>query len=463
MKQWTAMGAKSIFPHSLFSSIEEIIAQKEFPPKEAFNSKLKQTEVPQEDYDEAKTLYETRLQLPEGHPDKWNNFSDWLEYYNMCDVEPLAHAISNQFAKFRLFFNIEPLIYLTLPSIASQAMWANFDQDCSHVVSFDKNNPHLSELFRNKGLIGGLVNLFARHVSCKDDAPPEARFINGERITNIISLDFNSLYLYSQDQNLPTTPGLHWTESKNGRYFNKKSLRTDVSFVSLQWLYWLQETDICVDRSGKRQRIHHGYHQGEICCECLKFSYQCSHKRAVDGYCNVDGEHIFFEFYGCRYHAGCSYCSQEPIDASRKEFDDDKKAIMRRKGRLEVMRECEWKDGFPTPIKTEMGRILFRDNEKSLLDAIKNDEVYGFVVCSVKTPLELIESYDILFPWIIQHLTITELSTFMRSQTDITEFNTLAQTYNGEDLLLLTTTIQFYMEIGLQIYNVKQVIQYKKG
>ena len=76
LKQWGAIGQKAIFPHSLFSSIEEINQTIQFPIHEAFYSELKLENVTLDEYDEAKSLYDTRLQLPGGHPDKWNNFSD---------------------------------------------------------------------------------------------------------------------------------------------------------------------------------------------------------------------------------------------------------------------------------------------------------------------------------------------------------------------------------------------------
>ena len=169
--------------------------------------------------------------------------------------------------------------------------------------------------------------------------------------------------------------------------------------MSLQWLYWIQETDICVDKHGQRQRIHHGYHQGEICCECLRFAHECDHRKPVDGYCLVDGQHIFFEFLGCHVHPGCEKCQTSNVKSQsqkREEVYAIKKAIILKKGRLVEKRSCEWSRNMPKPIKTEMGRILCKDNEKSLLEAIKNDEFYGFIVCDVTTPLEVIQSYGFL-------------------------------------------------------------------
>ena len=96
------------FEFRYFSSIEEIRSTVEFPPKSAFFSKLKQAEVDEEEYNESKNLYESRRSLPDGHPDKWTNFGDFLKYYNLLDVRPLVQALSICFRKFREFFNVDP-------------------------------------------------------------------------------------------------------------------------------------------------------------------------------------------------------------------------------------------------------------------------------------------------------------------------------------------------------------------
>ena len=47
-----------------------------------------------------------------------------------------------------------------------------------------------------------------------------------------------------------------------------------------------------------------------------------------------------------------------------------------------MMRECEWKQflkdecDFP---KTRLHHILVRDTEETLLEAIKNEEIFGFI------------------------------------------------------------------------------------
>ena len=123
------------------------------------------------------------------------------------------------------------------------------------------------------------------------------------------------------------------------------------------------------------------------------------------------------------------------------------------------------------PSKTQMGRILCRDDEESLLKAIAAGEIFGFLVCDVSTPEHLIKEYEaagFLFPPVIQRMDITEdhLSPFMR-QRYIEEQRkpqtTVVQTYNGSGVFVLSSMVQFWMERGMKITNVKKFIQYQPG
>ena len=60
---------------------------------------------------------------------------------------------------------------------------------------------------------------------------------------------------------------------------------------------------------------------------------------------------------------------------------ENKKAFMQSRGRLTVMRECEWRalrNQIDRP-KTHMHNILEQDTEYSLLEAIKEGTVFGFL------------------------------------------------------------------------------------
>ena len=228
MKQWSATQSKWIFPYSHFNSIEELNNCTEFPPYEAFYNELKQSNCDLNLYNQARELFNSRLRLPADHSDKWRSFADFLKFYNLSDCEPLVQSIENSFEKFRQFFSVEPLYHLSLPSMAHRAMFDNFE-NCSLVFSFGKKANDIRELFRNN-VLGGLCNIFHRHVSLTDsNTPPAAQFAaNGERFSNILFLDFNSLYLKSQQQNIPTSPGLLW--KLKGNHYTKSTLVYNIRF-----------------------------------------------------------------------------------------------------------------------------------------------------------------------------------------------------------------------------------------
>ena len=130
-----------------------------------------------------------------------------------------------------------------------------------YVYSFSHQFDSIRELFRDNQL-GGLVNLYHRHINLEDETGPlSSRFApNGQQYSYFSFWDFNSLYLWAQDQPMPLSPGLLWEKTKYG--FSKKPMTQGVSRSQLEWLMWLQNQPFCVDAKGMRQRIHHAYFHG---------------------------------------------------------------------------------------------------------------------------------------------------------------------------------------------------------
>ena len=463
LRQWQAPEPKGIFPHGHFSSIESMRETLQFPDKTAFYSKLKQSGPTDEEYNNAKELYNNRCSLPDGHPDKWYNFAAYLKWYNCQDVGPLVVALSNCFKKFHEFFGVDPLTKLSLPSIAFAASFSLFDQSLPYVSSFSKRSDEVRKLFRSN-VIGGISNIYHRDIDLMGDQSPESARIapNGDPFTSCLFIDYNSMYLWSQNQKLPLTPGLLW-EMKNGKYI-KSHMSSQISFKALQWIYMEQESDRCVDKNGNRVTIQHDYFQGEVTIFNSK----------VDGYAHIDGVHVVWEFNGCYWHK-CSTCYPNleltVQDMERKVSWDLK--IQRLKDNnciIYIMLEHDFKPD--VSIKTQMPRILLADTESSLIKAIKSEEVFGFLVCSIRTPDHLVKKFEdasFLFPPVIQRANITEdlISPFMKAQMIQQERkpgqSTLIQTYNGDDILIMSPLAKFYLDNGIEISNIQRFIQYIPG
>ena len=115
-------------------------------------------------------------------------------------------------------------------------------------------------------------------------SPEAARFApNGKPFTAIVFFDFNSMYLWSQLQVQPLTPGLRWV--RRGSYFEKRVLTTGNSFRALQFIYYCQAH---LDKTNPGTMIQHQYFQGEKTIYGVK----------VDGYYQIDGKEVVLEFNG---------------------------------------------------------------------------------------------------------------------------------------------------------------------
>ena len=109
---------------------------------------------------------------------------------------------------------------------------------------------------------------------------------------------------------------------------------------------------------------------------------------------------------------------------------------------------------------------------ESLINAIRYGEVYGFAVIDITTPQEIIEKHledSFLFPPIIQRKKLDEsfLSDFMKqryreSQKKL-DMETVIQGYHGTDIFAITTLIQFWLDQGLEITDIKHFVQYQPG
>ena len=139
-----------------------------------------------------------------------------------------------------------------------------------------------------------------------------------------------------------------------------------------------------------------------------------------------------------------------------------------------MIRECQWKAQLRQiqTVDTTIGHILKHDTEKTLLKGISDDKVFGFAVCDVTTPPEILTEISgdgFLFPPLIQRMEIDEstMSDFMKKRFIeeglAMKRTTVVQTFNCKQQLLMTPLLKFYMKLGLKISNVTKFIQYVPG
>ena len=235
------------------------------------------------------------------------------------------------------------------------------------------------------------------------------------------------------------------------------------SLPALQWLVHLEQDDPrLINSSGERVKIEHKFFRGE--------------KRImnwfVDGYAKVDDKMLFFEFLGCYFHRGCKnhLCNNFDPTGVDDVFERKKKELSEF-GTVFTMRECEWKmkarrlRSRKTPLFPDVYNVF--SNEQKLLEGVKNDEIFGFMVADVTTPDDVLEKIlPLNFPPIIHRGSIDEtmLSEYMlnrcRARNKKFPQKTLIQTYHATQIMIFSPTAQFYMQQGLKISNVTKFIQF---
>ena len=105
---------------------------------------------------------------------------------------------------------------------------------------------------------------------------------------------------------------------------------------------------------------------------------------------------------------------------------------------------------------------------KQILDGVRDESMFGFMVCDVETPPEVFDKIGWLnFPPVIQRKDIDEchLSDYMKTRVKAENVKlprtTVIQSYNGKQLLLFTPVVAFYMKLGLVVSNITKFIQYE--
>ena len=287
LKQWGVQETKSIFPYEKYGSVEEVWYAKTFPPYSAFYSTLKQENVTVEEYVKAKKLFDEKCALPVSDRKRWKSMLDWLKYYNLLDCRPLVQALENCFDSFHTYFKVNALSSVSLPSLAFTAMFMQFDSNMATSASFCAKNDEIRKLFRSN-VIGGLTTVTHRHINLEDEnGPHNSRFApNGDKFTYVSFWDFNSMYLWSQTKEQPLTPGILWEPKSNA--YTKSVMTHGVSLGQVQWINYIQQTDLCRDNESARIQVQHAYFRGEV----KKAQY------TIDGYFVKNGEEVFLEYQG---------------------------------------------------------------------------------------------------------------------------------------------------------------------
>ena len=213
-----------------------------------------------------------------------------------------------------------------------------------------------------------------------------------------------------------------------------------------------------IDSKGNRQKICHGWNQKEVKID----------KYYVDGYAEVDGTKIIFEYNGCAYHY-CERCKTARIsthdEAPRKQFFKNLP-----NSKIVSIFGCEWhieklEINFSS-YQPKISPLLFerKTSAMQLVSLVRKGRLYGFM----KVDLEQYDAQkwvDMNYPPLIQkdEIHFGDLPNWMQELFHKEDFpkTTIVQKMHAKELLLHTSLLKFYLENGFTVNKVHKVYEYE--
>ena len=324
----------------------------------------------------------------------------------------------------------------------------------------DQENADLYPLFR-ENLVGGPSLVFHRyHEAGKTVLRPAEG--GTHTCQQILGVDANALYLYCLMQDMPV--------GRPRRRFSTENFRirktTGFGKTAQGWLAWVEfqtgaiiETAICEgERRLGRQNL------------------------PVDGF--ASSTNTVYQFNGCYWHGhGCSEATSVDIGSrtaeQRLRATNIKKDYLQHLGyTVESIWECDWRQQVErTPNIKEFLNAFYLSTygdsreltQDKILQRVKDGKLFGFVECDIAVPEHLIHRFSEMPP-IFKNVNLdrSHLSDHMKQFAETNGYLKRPQRYLigsmvGEKILLLTELLRWYLQQGLQVSRIYQVVEFERS
>ena len=315
---------------------------------------------------------------------------------------------------------------------------------------FDSSKKDLYETFKG-GICGGPSIVFSRY-----HERDVTRIRGGKLCKSIIGFDAAALYLWSISQKMPTGAMVRRLEADEFKPKGKEP-------IAIIWLEWMMEQRQC--------HIRHQLNYGEKKIGELR----------VDGF--DPNSKTVWEFDGCWYHGHSCHLNrdtfntklQKPMKELYDETQERKQRLIDMGYNVVSIWECEFLHQIETDESLQQFLARFHrplDNVQRLtlqdiIDNIISGALFGAVECDIHVPESLKETFSEMSPIFknvqISHDDIGEHMRQFATDHDIPNkpVKSLIGSMFGEKILLATPLLQWYLEHGLEITRVYQIIEFK--
>ena len=419
------------------------------PPHAAFYSSLKNTNITEQEYEYCQQVWEDN---------NMQTFEDFLVWYNNLDVVPFIEAVEkmSQFWRERKIDMFKDGI--SVPGLTLKYLFSYLSPQ-TYFSLFDQANSDLYHLIKDNNT-GGPSIIFHRYHEAGKTKIREAEEGEAAKLCEkIVGYDANALYLWAIMQNMPT--GSYTRRLAENEFKPKSSVR-----MAIEWLEWVAH----------KEGIH------------IRHQLNNTEKRIGGRKLPVDGfnaqTQTAYQFHGCYWHGhDCALNRGKEFNEKRKkpmaEIREETRAnteYIRSKGYNVVeMYECQWREMKRTNrelrrfIATEVRRTLDQVKIMSperILSEVRHERLFGCVEVDIRVPDHLKEKFSEMCP-IFKNTEISrdDIGDFMKAYAE--EHNIMAQprrsligSMKGEKILLATPLLKWYLEHGLEVTKVHQVIEF---
>ena len=423
---------KGHFPYEYMDDLQKL-EDRVLPPQSAFFSQLKNEGISDANYARCQAVW---------RDNGMETLREYLIWYNNRDVTPFLQAIDKQFAFYQQH-NIDMFKDgISVPGLSLLHLFNDLPND-TNFVTFNQTNSDLHKLVKDN-IVGGPAIIFHRYHE-KDVTKIRG---GSELCRKIVGYDANALYLWALMQDMPTG----WYVRRREENGFRPQQAQPYGQMAVQWINCESDRTGCTIRhqgNGREKRIG---------------------KLPVDGWCAET--RTAYQFHGCFWH-GCPKCHTDPEETNPKNnktmatlLADTKKhtTYLRRHVKVVQMWEWDWKRERDTP-----PRQKWKMTQQQIIAAVVDGTLFGMIECDIHVPPELRPYFSEMQP-IFKNATVTrdDIGPFMRQyaeEHDImsTPRRMLVASYHGDKILLITPLLKWYLEHGLVVDHVYEIVEYERN
>ncbi|CAB4021097.1 Zinc finger and SCAN domain-containing 22, partial [Paramuricea clavata] len=460
LKAYECSQTKGYFPYEWVDSLGKL-NNPTLPPRETFHSNLSGTDITEEQYEYCERVWNEQ---------NMKTFRDFLVWYNNLDVVPFLEAVQKM-SNFWQERNIDMFKDgVSVPGLTMKYLFSNIPDTYFSLFS-DKDKDMYYTMKDNN--VGGPSIIFNRyHEEGKTSIRKEEMRAKGKEskpCKNVVGYDANALYLWAIMQNMPT--GQYTRRLEEDGF--KKRWSGKMAIECLEW-----------KANQRRIQIRHEYNNTEKRIGTRRLPVDGFHAESQTVFQFHGSLIVYFILLGCYWHGhNCQLNEGKEVNEKRdkpmKELLEETKrnsAYITKQGfNLVECWECEWRDmkkrnsALQRFIATHLRRPLDKlktMTKQSIINAVKNDKLFGCVECDIHVPESLREYFKEMCP-IFKNTEIRreDIGEFMKSYAEENNImprprRSLIGSMIGKKIMLATPLLKWYLEHGLEVTHVYQIVEY---